>query len=68
MLDVLRHDLDVHRRLARLTSALAIDAVLPDHYQRVSQDVERHGEASAFRSVLKLRALDRLLVFVEDGW
>ena len=40
-------DLNIHGRFARLAHALAIDAMLSNQDQCVSQDVESNGEPSA---------------------
>jgi len=59
-------DLNIHGRFARLTSALAIDAVLAHQHQRIRDQIERHRQASPLQSHPKFVFFERGLAVVID--
>ena len=65
-IELLHDDLNVHGRLAELSSALAVDAVLADERKRVSKHVEGDGEASAGQTHPEFEMFKFLALFVED--
>ena len=65
--DLLEHERDIQRRPARDARALAVDAVLADHRQRVGQQVERHRQPPARRPHHRLVDFERVAVLVEGG-
>jgi len=63
--DLLEHDGDVERGSPRHPRALAVDAVLADHRERVGEQIERHGEPSASRSHHRFVHFECLPVLVQ---
>ena len=50
VVDGFRDDLDIHRRLTRLSRALAIDTVLTDQYKGICKNIQSHRETSPWNS------------------
>lgn len=63
------HDnLNIHRGLARLAGALAIDAVLSDQYESVCQNIQSNRQPAASGTHHKLVFFQFFAPFVEYGW
>ena len=63
--DLLDDERDVERRTSRHASALAVDAVLSDHRERVGEQIHRDRETAATLSHHRLVDFERLAVLVE---
>jgi hypothetical protein len=62
---VFEYERDVHLGLAGNPFAAAIDAVLPDQRQGISQEIEGHGEPSTRRTHHRFVMLECVAMFVE---
>src|SRR5438270_8701111 len=65
IVEAFEHERDVHFRLARKSLASTVDAVLTHERERVGQEIERNGEASAGGAHHRLVRLERVAMFVE---
>ena len=52
---------DIHRRFARLPCTLAVDSMLANQNQRISQNIERYQQTTGYCSMLELTLLNFVL-------